>query len=112
MYPGRIYINTSADVFAASIARLVDFTKDKIVAHVLGTHIEQTTPYTDYPVGTKYQPLEASLSTSRGSLPEGISPKRETGRHDVCGSRDSDKGRRDKDVPTPQIEHRRTSNRQ
>lgn len=70
MYPGRIYINSSGDVFAASIARLVAFTKDKIVAHVLGTHIEQTTPYTDYPVGTKYQPIEAQLSMSRGHLLE------------------------------------------
>jgi hydroxyacylglutathione hydrolase len=70
MYPGRIYINSSADVFAASIARLVAFTKDKIVAHVLGTHIEQTAPYTDYPVGTKYQPVEVPLSMSRGSLLE------------------------------------------
>jgi glyoxylase-like metal-dependent hydrolase (beta-lactamase superfamily II) len=70
MYPGRIYINSSADVFAASIARLVAFTKDKIVAHVLGTHIEQTAPYTDYPVGTKYQPIEVPLSMSRGQLLE------------------------------------------
>ncbi|HET6335120.1 MAG TPA: MBL fold metallo-hydrolase [Polyangiales bacterium] len=70
LYPGRIYINSTADVFAASIARLVAFTKDKVVAHVLGTHIEQTTPYTDYPVGTIYQPLEAPLSMSRGSLLE------------------------------------------
>jgi hydroxyacylglutathione hydrolase len=70
MYPGRIYINTAPDVFAASIARLVAFTKDKIIAHVLGTHIEQTAPYTDYPVGTIYQPIEASLSMSRGHLLE------------------------------------------
>ena len=41
MYPGRIYINADPDVFARSIARMVEFTKDKLVAHVLGTHIEQ-----------------------------------------------------------------------
>jgi hydroxyacylglutathione hydrolase len=70
LYPGRIYVNSAPDVFAASIARLVAFTKDKIVAHVLGTHIEQTAPYTDYPVGTKYQPVELPLSMSRGSLLE------------------------------------------
>jgi hydroxyacylglutathione hydrolase len=70
LYPGRIYINSAADVFATSIQRLVDFTRDKLVAHVLGTHIEQKAPYTDYPVGTHYAPLEMPLGMSRGNLLE------------------------------------------
>jgi hydroxyacylglutathione hydrolase len=70
MYPGRIFINAAADVFAASIQRLVTFTKDKLVTHVLGTHIEQSAPYADYAVGTRYQPTEVSLSMSRGHLLE------------------------------------------
>ena len=70
MYPGRVYINGDPDVFARSIERLVAFTEDKIVAHVLGTHIEQSGPYSDYPVGTHYAPIEAELGQSRGALLE------------------------------------------
>jgi hypothetical protein len=57
--------------FVRSTDRLVGFTKGKIVAHVLGTHIEEmATPYKDYPVGTKYQPEEHGMALSRGSLLE------------------------------------------
>jgi hypothetical protein len=39
------------------------------IAHVLGTHIEQTrTPYIDYPTGTIYQPEEHSLELSRAHV--------------------------------------------
>jgi hydroxyacylglutathione hydrolase len=70
LYPGRLYIR-DFPAFARSTQRLVDFTRGKIVAHVLGTHIEQTsTPYKDYPVGTKYQPDEHELALSRGTLLE------------------------------------------
>jgi hypothetical protein len=49
----------------------VDFTRGKIVTHVLGNHIEETrTPYLDYPVGTKYQPDEHQLQLGRGELLE------------------------------------------
>lgn len=45
-------------------------------------------------------------------LPEGTPRKREKGRHDVCGSRDSDKGRPGMAVPTPQFARCRTGSRQ
>jgi len=57
--------------FVRSAEPLVEITKGKIVAHVLGTHIEQmAVPYKDYVVGTKYQPEEHELALSRGSLLE------------------------------------------
>jgi hypothetical protein len=49
----------------------VEFSKDKPIAHILGTHIEQSsTPFVDYPRGTVYQPQEHSLDLSRGHLLE------------------------------------------
>lgn len=70
LYPGRLYVRDFPE-FVRSTTRLVEFTRGKIVAHVLGTHIEQSsTPYKDYPVGTKYQPEEHALALSRGQLLE------------------------------------------
>jgi len=70
VYPGRIYIR-DFDAFVRSTKRLVEFTKDKPVAHILGCHIEETrTPFLDYPVGTIYQPNEHELSLPRGTLLE------------------------------------------
>ncbi len=70
VYPGRLYIN-DFDAFTRSTNRLVKFTEGKLVAHILGCHIEETrTPYVDYPVGTIYQPNEHELSLSRGVLLE------------------------------------------
>jgi glyoxylase-like metal-dependent hydrolase (beta-lactamase superfamily II) len=71
-YPGRLYVGQGEfRTFVASHQRLVDFTKDKPVAHILGTHIEQTsTPFVDYPRGTIYQPNEHSLELTRGVLLE------------------------------------------
>jgi len=70
LYPGRLYVRDFAE-FARSTQRLVDFTRGKIVAHVLGTHIEEMEqPYRDYPVGTRYQPDEHQLALSRGNLLE------------------------------------------
>lgn len=70
LYPGRLYVEEPA-AFARSIRRLVDFTRDKPVAHVLGTHIEnKRAPFEDYPVGTTYQPEEHSLELGRGHLLE------------------------------------------
>ena len=61
LYPGRLYVTDFAQ-YLASTKRLVDFTRDKTVSHILGCHIEQTrTPYVDYPTGTKYQRGEHSL---------------------------------------------------
>ncbi len=72
VYPGRLYVSADAfPVFVASHRRLVTFTRDKPVAHVLGTHIEQTrTPFVDYPRGTVYQPDEHTLELNRGVLLE------------------------------------------
>ena len=70
LYPGRLYVSNWDD-FVKSTQRLVDFTKGKLVSHILGNHIEQTrTAYLDYPVGTIYQPDEHALSMSRGDLLE------------------------------------------
>jgi hydroxyacylglutathione hydrolase len=72
VYPGRLYVTDAAfPAFVASHRRLVEFTRDKPVAHVLGTHIEQmSTPFLDYPRGTKYQPDEHVLELGRGVLLE------------------------------------------
>jgi glyoxylase-like metal-dependent hydrolase (beta-lactamase superfamily II) len=72
LYPGRLYVPTAAfTAFLSSNQHLVDFTKNKTVAHILGTHIEQTrTPFMDYPRGTVYQPDEHVLELSRGDLLE------------------------------------------
>jgi hydroxyacylglutathione hydrolase len=70
LYPGRLYVR-DFPAFVRSTERLVEFTHGKIVAHVLGTHIEQmAVPYKDYVVGTKYQPEEHELGLSRGNLLE------------------------------------------
>jgi glyoxylase-like metal-dependent hydrolase (beta-lactamase superfamily II) len=71
-YPGRLYVGDAEfPSFVASHQRLVDFTKDKPVAHILGTHIEQTnTPFVDYPRGTVYQPEEHTLELTHGVLLE------------------------------------------
>jgi hydroxyacylglutathione hydrolase len=70
LYPGRLYV-FDQEQFVRSIQRVVDFTRNKIVTHILGNHIENTrTPYLDYPVGTVYQPDEHSLELGRGELLE------------------------------------------
>jgi hydroxyacylglutathione hydrolase len=70
LYPGRLYVSDPA-AYTESIQRLVDFTRGKIVAHILGNHIEEArTPYLDYPIGTKYQPDEHALELGRGQLLE------------------------------------------
>jgi glyoxylase-like metal-dependent hydrolase (beta-lactamase superfamily II) len=70
VYPGRLYIHDLAE-YQASNERLLSFTADKPVAHLLGNHIEQTrTPFVDYPVGTLYQPDEHELALSRAVLLE------------------------------------------
>jgi glyoxylase-like metal-dependent hydrolase (beta-lactamase superfamily II)/streptogramin lyase len=69
-YPGRLYV-ADAGEFIASNQRLVDFTRDRPVSHILGAHIEQMrTPYMDYVRGTAYQPDEHALELSRGDLLE------------------------------------------
>ena len=69
-YPGRLYVS-DFPAFIASNQRLVDFVRDKSVAHILGTHVEQArTPFVDYPRGTSYQPDEHALPLSSGDLLE------------------------------------------
>jgi hydroxyacylglutathione hydrolase len=68
VYPGRLYIR-DLTAFTKSNQRMLNFTQGKLLAHLLGNHIEQSrTPYLDYPVGTRYQPLEHEWSLSRGVL--------------------------------------------
>ena len=70
VYPGRLYI-TDFPAFVASIGKLVEFTATHPVAHILGTHIEQSrTPFVDYPVRTIHQPDEHVLELGRGDLLE------------------------------------------
>ena len=70
MYPGRLYV-ADGPAFTKSVRRLVEFTRDKPIAHVLGAHIEESrTPFLDYPIGTKFQPDEHVLELSRGQLVE------------------------------------------
>jgi glyoxylase-like metal-dependent hydrolase (beta-lactamase superfamily II) len=70
LYPGRLYVEDQFE-FVSSIQRLVNFTRDKVIAHILGNHIENTrTPYLDYPVETIYQPDEHALELGRSHLLE------------------------------------------
>lgn len=70
LYPGRLYVR-DFPAFTRSIGKLIEFTKTRPIAHVLGTHIEQSrTPFVDYKVRTVYQPDETVLELSRGDLLE------------------------------------------
>lgn len=61
LYPGRLYVRDWAE-YSESIGRLADWIESRSVTHVLGTHIEMsTTPDTDYPIGTTFQPEEHQL---------------------------------------------------
>jgi glyoxylase-like metal-dependent hydrolase (beta-lactamase superfamily II) len=69
-YPGRLYVRDQA-AYIASIKRLVEFTRARPVAHIFGTHIENTsTPGRDYVVGTVDQPDEHALALGRAQLLE------------------------------------------
>jgi len=70
LYPGRLYV-ADFPAYVQSIARLVRFSADKPIAHIIGNHVEQTaTPFVVYPVGTIFQTDEHPLPLSRGSLLE------------------------------------------
>jgi hydroxyacylglutathione hydrolase len=70
IYPGRLYV-ADYPAYVASTRRLVRFTEGKIVTHLLGAHVEQsTTPYLDYPAGSIYQPQEHVLELGRSHLLE------------------------------------------
>ncbi len=72
LYPGRLYVDEiNFDEYVRSVRRLVNFTEGKAVAHVIGNHIEQRrTPFSDYPIGTIYQPEEHELALPRADLLE------------------------------------------
>jgi glyoxylase-like metal-dependent hydrolase (beta-lactamase superfamily II) len=70
LYPGRLYV-TEAEIptYTASAKRLADFVLDRPIAHVLGTHVEQSqTPNLDYPRGAIYQPEEHVLELTRAHV--------------------------------------------
>lgn len=70
LYPGRLYVEDAPE-FARSIGRLVEFTRHNPVAHILGSHIENSrTPFADYPAGTVFQPDEHILELGRAHLLE------------------------------------------
>ena len=61
IYPGYIYIKDWS-AYRSSIELLMSFSQAHPVSAVLGAHIEMTrTPGHYYPIGTTYQPEEASL---------------------------------------------------
>ncbi len=70
IYPGRLFVDDFV-AYQASVDRLVRFTDGKVIAHLLGAHVEQTrTPYLDYTFGTMYQPDEHVPELTRGDLLE------------------------------------------
>lgn len=76
LYPGFLFIGNAVSQgnfvkYQASIQRLVEFTADKPVNWVLGTHVEMTsTPSVAYRYGTNNQPTERMLHLDRDHLLE------------------------------------------
>lgn len=69
-YPGRLYIK-DWQTFKNSIKKLVSFSTTYKPSAILGTHIEMTnTDFLDYPIGSTYQPNEASLVLALSDLLE------------------------------------------
>ncbi len=61
LYPGLIYVKDWKD-YRQSIARLDSFSASHEVSAILGAHIEMTSNRGEYyPIGSTYQPEEASL---------------------------------------------------
>lgn len=61
IYPGRLYVKNWQD-YKNSIQRIATFAETHVIAGMLGAHIEMSrTANIDYPVGSTYQPNEASL---------------------------------------------------
>jgi len=70
LYPGRLYV-ADFPSYRQSIERLVRFSAENPIAHIIGNHVEQTsTPFGVYPVGTIFQTEEHELPLSRGALLE------------------------------------------
>lgn len=70
LYPGLLSLDqANLATFAASVQRLADFASEHLIAHVLGTHIEQKAqPYLDYGRGTVYQSEEHPLELTRAHI--------------------------------------------
>ncbi len=69
-YPGRLFVDDFS-AFQASTERMIKFTDGKLVAHVIGNHIEERREaFSEYPFGTMYQPDEHTLELTRGDLLE------------------------------------------
>jgi glyoxylase-like metal-dependent hydrolase (beta-lactamase superfamily II) len=68
LYPGRLYV-FDWSAFTATVDRLLAFTEDHPVGHLLGAHIEMTrSPGVDYVIRTTYQPEEPPLELSVADL--------------------------------------------
>jgi len=68
LYPGYIYVKSWED-YKSSIARLARFAESNEVVEILGSHIEMTRVAGEYyPIGTTFQPDEATLPLPPDSL--------------------------------------------
>jgi glyoxylase-like metal-dependent hydrolase (beta-lactamase superfamily II) len=68
LYPGRLYV-FDWPAYAATVDRLLAFTADHPVGHLLGGHIEMTrSPGVDYVIRTTYQPEEPPLQLATADL--------------------------------------------
>jgi hydroxyacylglutathione hydrolase len=72
LYPGRLYVPTDQfTAFRDSIDRVVAFTKDRHVSHVLGAHIEMTqAPGKDFTDAAPAHPNERALELPYSDLLE------------------------------------------
>jgi len=69
-YPGRLFIR-DFEQYRTSVRKLVDFSADRPLCHVLGTHIEMSnTPGQQYEFGADHHPDEHPLELSRDHLTE------------------------------------------
>lgn len=68
LYPGYIYVK-DWQAYRESIERLTEFTLNNEVTAIMGAHIEkQKSPNGYFPIGSTYQPNEASLDLTVESL--------------------------------------------
>lgn len=67
LLPGRLIIDDAA-AYHASAVRIIDFLKDRPVAHVLGGHIELDVDGRPYSRGSQYRPNERRLELAKEDL--------------------------------------------
>lgn len=71
-YRGRLYLE-DWDAWAASIKRIRRLAEEYPVTHLVNNHIEMTsTPKSDYPVGTTWQPDEPPMQMTLEMLDEAV----------------------------------------